>query len=174
MVLHRHLIVVSLVTLATLAACTASAITGDDRASSAALQLKTPALVQCPTNETTSATAVVGPLGGLVNAGGTSIQIPAGALSSDATVTVTVPQSNFMEVDISVAGVDHFVFEQPVVVTLNYARCERNDISASPLSVWYIDSQSKDLLEQMPSVDDKLTQTITFTTGHLSGYAVAN
>ena len=174
MISYRRLVAASVATLLAAAACTAAAITGDDRASSAALQLNAPSLVRCPTNATTSATAVVGALGGLVDVGGTSIRIPAGALLSDATVTVTVPKSNYMEVDISVAGVEHFVFEQPVTVTLSYARCSRSDIDAAPLSVWYIDSASKELLEQMPSVDDKLTRTMTFITGHLSGYAVAN
>lgn len=177
MIASRRLVFSSVATLAVVAACSAASITGDDRSSSSAnasLLAKAPALVQCPTNETASATGVVGPLGGLVQVGETSIQIPAGALLSEATVTVTVPQSNYMEVDISVAGVEHFVFEQPVVVTLSYARCARSNIEAAPLSAWYIDSETKGLLEQMPSVDNKLTRSITFTTGHLSGYAVAN
>ena len=33
---------------------------------------------------------------------------------------------------------------------------------------------TKELLELMPSIDNKLTRTVTFTTGHLSGYALAN
>jgi hypothetical protein len=40
--------------------------------------------------------------------------------------------------------------------------------------VWYIDSDTKAMLEPMGGVDNKLLKTITFTTGHLSGYAVAN
>lgn len=170
---YRRLFVTAAAIIATAAACTAAGITGAERNGSAA-RLAGASLVQCPSNTTTSATAVVGPLGGLVNVGGTSIEIPAGALLSPATVTVTVPASNYMEVDISVEGVEHFVFEQPVVVTLNYERCNRSDIDAQPLSVWYIDSESKQLLEPMGGVDNKLLRTITFTTGHLSGYAVAN
>jgi hypothetical protein len=158
---------------ALVAACAADAIVGE-RTSSASARQAAPKLVQCPSNETTSSSAVIGPLGGVVDVGGTSIQIPAGALLSPVTVTVTIPASPYMEIDISVAGVEHFVFEQPVVVTLSYARCTRSDIDASPLSVWYIDSSTKDLLEPMGGVDDKLLRAITFTTGHLSGYAVAN
>jgi hypothetical protein len=40
--------------------------------------------------------------------------------------------------------------------------------------VWYIDPATGTLLENMLGVDNKLTRTITFSTGHLSGYAVAN
>ena len=134
----------------------------------------TPKLVKCPTNDTESATAVVSPLGGVVTAGGTSISIPAGALLEDATVTVTVPASIYMEVDISVAGVDHYLFEAPVTVTLSYARCGRSNLLHDPNTAWYIDSDTKELLELMPGIDNPLTQTVTFTTGHLSGYALAN
>src|SRR5688500_5276407 len=156
-----------------LAACAADAIVGQ-ATSSASLSLGAPKLVQCPANAATSSTAIVGPLGGIVNVGGTSIQIHAGALLSTATVTVTSPGSQYMEIDISVEGTEHFIFELPVVVTLSYARCTRSDINVSPLSVWYIDSATKDLLEPMGGVDNNLLRTITFTTGHLSGYAVAN
>jgi len=133
-----------------------------------------PKLLTCPTNETVANSAVVTALGGLVSAGGTTIEIPAGALLEDATVTVTVPASNYMEVDISVEGTDSFLFELPVTVTVSYDRCTRSNILSFPLSAWHIDSDSKTFLERMPSIDDKLTRTVTFTTGHLSGYALAN
>lgn len=158
---------------ASLVACAADAIVGEST-TSAALRLGGPSLIQCPTNQSSTAQAVVGPLGGLVNVGGTSIQIPAGALLSPANVTVTIPESQFMEIDISVEGVEHFIFELPVVVTLSYARCNRSNFDMTPLSVWYIDSETNDLLEPMGGIDNKLLKTITFTTGHLSGYAVAN
>ena len=87
---------------------------------------------------------------------------------------MTVPASRYLEVDISVAGHEHFIFELPVVVTMSYARCNRSNIDFRPLSAWYIDSATKEPLEQMPSIDNKLLKTLTFTTGHLSGYAVAN
>lgn len=131
-------------------------------------------LIECPTSDAVSATATVTPLGGVVSAGGTAISIPAGALLSAATVTVTLPASRYMEVDISVEGADHFVFELPVAVTLSYARCSQPDLDQSPLTVWYIDGATKSLLAPMGGVDDQLARTVTFTTGHLSGYAVAN
>ena len=171
---YRRLFITTAASLATAAACTAASITGTEPNAPAAVKLSGPSLIQCPVNTSASATAVVGPLGGIVNVGATSIEIPAGALLGSSTVTVTVPASKYMEVDISVEGVEHFVFELPVVVTLSYARCNRNNMDALPLSVWYVDSETKDLLEPMGGVDNKLLRTITFTTGHLSGYAIAN
>lgn len=131
-------------------------------------------LVECPTNSSSSASELITPLGGTVSAGGTTIAVPAGAVLVPTTITVTVPASNYMEVDISVPGVEHFVFEQPATVTLSYARCTRSDIDKSPLTVWHIDGGSKALLEHMGGLDDKLARTVTFPTGHLSGYALAN
>jgi hypothetical protein len=165
---------IALAVAATPIACSAPAITDAvSREQSVRGSLAAANLLECPVNGTTSSTAIVGALGGLVSVGETSISIPAGALLSPVELTVTVPQSNLMEIDISVSGTEHFVFELPVVVTVSYARCNRN-LSFTPLSVWYIDSATKEPLENMGGVDDKLLKTITFTTPHLSGYAIAN
>jgi hypothetical protein len=162
-------------------ACTAPDITGSeprttdvDASRLLGFGGSTPSLLECPSSETFSATSLISIAGGVVSAGGVTIAIPANALLSDALVTVTVPPSRFLEVDISVEGSEHFEFQLPVVVTMSYARCSRSNIDLRPLSAWYIDSSTKALLEQMPSVDDKLLRTVTFTTDHLSGYAIAN
>ena len=157
------------------AACAGPGITDAPmrRAPDAAL-LGSGSLIECPTSTTSSASGLISPLGGIVSAGGTTISVPAGAVLVPTTITVTVPASNYMEVDISVAGVEHFVFQQPVTVTLSYARCTRSDIDKTPLTAWHIDGTTKALLEAMGGVDDKVARTVTFPTGHLSGYALAN
>lgn len=158
------------------AACTGPGITDapmSARAADAHLASSN-VLVECPASTTSSATALITPLGGSVSAGGTTITVPAGAVLVPTTITVTVPASNYMEVDISVPGVEHFEFLQPVSVTLSYARCTRSDINKSPLTVWHIDVTTKALLEHMGGTDDKVARSVTFTTGHLSGYALAN
>lgn len=167
--------IAAILVLAAVAACMERGMTGSlsDSASLTARANLLDNLLECPANQATSGSAIVGPLGGLVTAGGTSISIPAGALLSPVEVTVTVPASNYMEVDISVSGTEHFLFEAPVVVTLSYARCNRN-LSLTPLTVWHIDPATHELLEDVGGVDNKLLKTITFTTGHLSGWGVAN
>lgn len=133
-----------------------------------------PSLLECPSNTTVQATGTIGLLGGVIQAGGTLVSIPAGALLAPTNIVLTIPASNYMEIDVSVPGVEHFVFDKDIVVTLDYSRCSRSNIDKAPLQVWHIDSQSKTMLEQMPSTDVKLTHTVIFTTGHLSGYALAN
>ena len=134
-----------------------------------------PSFVACPTSETHSATGTILPrLGGVVSAGGTLISLPAGAVLQPTEITVTVPASDIMEVRITANGREHLLFELPVQVTIDYGRCSRTATDDASLSVWYIDESSRALLEPMGGIDDKLTRSITFTTGHLSGYAIVN
>lgn len=133
-----------------------------------------PGLIACPSSETQSVSGIIGPLGGVLETGHTRVNFPVGALSSLQPVTLTVPASNYAEIDVTVNGLLHYVFSQPVSVTIDYSRCASAQLDSTPLSVWYIDSQSKAMLENMGGVDDKAAHTITFSTGHFSGYAVAD
>ncbi len=133
-----------------------------------------PSLLECPTNQTTSTTGVVDLLGGSVFLGATGITLPAGALTVPTLLQVTIPASTYMEIDVSAVGFQTFLFQQPVTITIDYSRCSRNDIDQKTLHVFHIDPITKQLLEDMGGVDDKVSQHITFTTGHLSGYAVAD
>ena len=157
-------------------ACAGPAITDATRVSEARRQAAVAGanLIECPSSQSSTTTTLVSPLGGLVSIGGTTISIPAGALALPTLITVTVPASNYMEVDISVPGLEHFEFDLPVTVTVSYARCNRADIDQSPLSAWYIDGETHELLEHMGGTDNKVARTVTFTTPHLSGYALAN
>lgn len=133
-----------------------------------------PSLLECPTNQTTSTSGVVGLLGGSVSLGATGITLPAGALTLPTLLQVTIPASNYMEIDVSAVGFQTFLFQQPVTITIDYSRCNRNDVDQKTLHVYHIDPLTKQLLEDMGGVDDKLSHQITFSTGHLSGYAIAD
>jgi hypothetical protein len=132
-----------------------------------------PRLIQCPSNETSSAFGIVTPLGGSVSLNGHSILIPDGGLLEPTGITLTEPASQFMEIGIQAGDAEHFVFELPVLVTISYARCGRSNIDRTPLEVWYIDPVTHELLENMGGVDNKLLKTVSFWTTHLSGYAIA-
>jgi hypothetical protein len=132
-----------------------------------------PRLLYCPSSETKSATAVVGSLGGTLSLLGTSVTIPGGALLDNTTVELTIPAGQYMEVDLTVNDGQHINFFQPVVVTIDYSRCNRFSTLFRLLSVWNIDQETKALLENMGGIDNKLTQSITFVTPHFSGFAIA-
>jgi len=133
-----------------------------------------PSLLECPTNQTSSITGILDPFGGSVLLGATGISIPAGVLATPTLFQVTIPASNYMEIDVSAVGFQTFLFAQPVTITIDYSRCNRNDIDQKTLHVYHIDPLTHDLLEDMGGVDDKVSQHITFSTTHLSGYAIAD
>jgi hypothetical protein len=132
-------------------------------------------LVECPTNETQSTLALVGAGGGTVSLGGTRIDIPEGALPALglSLISLRMPASQYVEVDVRVNGLVHFQFAKPVAVAIDYGRCTRSDIDRVPLRVWYINSVTKAFIADMGGVDDKSARTVTFETDHFSGYAIA-
>lgn len=151
------------------------ATTAADHPSSATASLSTssPTLIQCPTDQTLLASSVVGLLGGTVSVGGTSITIPPGALSLPTLITVKVPAGPYMEVDIDANNLMSFLFNAPVSVTIDYSRCDPAVTDGQALSVWHIDTWTNALIENMGGTNDAARRTITFSTPHLSGYAVA-
>lgn len=134
-----------------------------------------PTLVPCPTAQTVAGLpTLVTPLGGTVSLGGTSINIPSGALLSPTLITVTLPASKYMEVSITANNLASFVFQQAVDVTIDYSRCSGSGIAGlPPVEVWHINAFTKQPLENMNGVDDRPNRRITFSTGHLSNYAIA-
>lgn len=131
-------------------------------------------LVECPVDETRSTSGVVDILGGTVSLEGHSISLPEGAVLLPTEITLTVPASNYMEIEIRANDLESFEFETPVSITLSYDRCTRSNIDKSDLTVWQIDPATKALLEHMGGEDDKTARNVTFESGHLSGFAIAN
>lgn len=127
-------------------------------------------LAVCPTGTAQQTSNVLGPLGGIVSLGGTSVSLPLGSLLSPTSIELSIPASPYMEIGVTANG-GHFLFQQPIAITLDYSRCSA-DIQQKPLTVWNIDPYTHRLLENMGGIDNKLTHQITFTTLHLSGYAL--
>lgn len=133
-----------------------------------------PQLLVCPTTETRSARAVIGPLGGTVRVGGSAITIPLGAVLVPTEFEFIVPASPYMEVEIHAVGMQRYVFLLPATITIDYSRCAADAIPRDAvLQGVYIDGLSKLVLELLGGVANRDNQTLRFQTGHLSGYAVA-
>lgn len=132
-------------------------------------------LVECPTNETQSTFALVGTDGGVISLGGTRIEIPAGALPLLGLnlISLRIPASQYVEIEVRVNDLAHFVFQKPVKIVIDYGRCTRSDIDRAPLRAWYINPVTKAFIADMGGVDDKVARTVTFATDHFSGYAIA-
>ena len=113
----------------------------------------------------------IGPKGGRIQLGGFVMVVPKGALLDTTTFVMKVPESKVLKVKIRARGEQHFTFEKPVSITLDYSRCR--NIPSDPTG-WYVDEDSDAELEQMPGVNNASKETFTLQTGHLSGYALAN
>ena len=134
-----------------------------------------PTLLQCePPATADSVTSVIGALGGTLSLGATSVVIPQNAVLVPTTFTLTVPASRLVEISVKAAGTDHYLFQQPVIVTIDYGRCAGSLSLLTPVTAWHIDEVTKAPLEPMLGLDVRLLHTIAFYTGHLSGYAVAD
>lgn len=131
-----------------------------------------PTLLECPTDQTKSVTGTIDLLGGTLELDGHKIVFPANAVLLPTEFTLTVPASNYMEIDVKAAGKDHFQFEKPVSMTISYTRCTRSNIDKNNLKIFYIDSGTKAILEDMGGVDDKTAKTVTTSTDHFTGYSI--
>ena len=131
-------------------------------------------LIACPNEVEQTTTLLADPLlGGAVSLPGVSLEIPPGAVAVPTLLFVTVPATRFAEVQITALGVEHLLFDRDVTVTIDYSRCARSSLERAPLVAWYVDTRTKLLLERMGGTDDKVNHRVTFTTGHLSSYALA-
>jgi hypothetical protein len=130
-------------------------------------------LIECPATQAAASSLFIGVLGGTVAAAGTSISLPAGSLLAATLINVTVPASTYMEVDITANDLPVFVFLKTVTVTIDYSRCPTSVTAGKTLSVWHINTETKALIGDMGGVNDAAQRRMTFTTSHLSGYAIA-
>src|SRR5262245_59748202 len=120
-------------------------------------------LLVCPSNQEQSTVSVIGVLGWIVSLGNTKINIPAGALLEPTLIQVKVPASQYMEVDVTANGLLSFLFNRPVSVTIDYSRCPASATDGATLTVWHIDSSTKELLENMGGTNNEAARTITFS-----------
>lgn len=171
-----HILLAAALTFGAVASCTSDQLAAPRATERSSLlgPSSSPSLITCPAGDSASTMGIIGPLGGVLSVGNTSVVIPANAVLDPTAFILTVPSSKYVEIEVTANGGQHYLFAQPVTVRIDYGRCGRSDIDLRPLSAWNIDPVTKALLEQQPSVDDKVARTVTFTTIHFSGYAVAD
>jgi hypothetical protein len=138
------------------------------------ISLGGPHYISCPTYTSQSTSGVIGPLGGVLTLGGQVVNIPAGAVTDLTTFVLTVPASQYMKIDVTAVGIDHLVFGTPISVTIDYSRCSTTVTAGKSLEVWYVSSLLNLPLQNMGGTDDPVARNITFSTGHLSGYIIAD
>jgi hypothetical protein len=119
---------------------------------------------------------VIGAEGGTLALGGTSVTIRAGVLSSPTTLTLSLPATGFMEVEIEADGQEHFVFAAAVSLEIDYSRCPAADLRSRPLRVWHVEDEraSKVKFRNLGGTDDRANRKMSVATDHLSTYVIAH
>ncbi|MGH7447013.1 MAG: hypothetical protein ACREK1_00130 [Longimicrobiales bacterium] len=128
-------------------------------------------LAACELEPEKEFTGWAGLAGATLSGGGISLTVPEGALLQPTEFRIRIPSSPYAEVEIHANGQEHYQFLLPVVISIDYSQC---DTTSGDLTAWQIDPETKALLENMGGVNDVLNQRVTFSTTHLSGYAIAN
>jgi hypothetical protein len=133
-------------------------------------------LLRCPSPTSEfDALALVDDWGGTIAGEHAALLVPFAAVDDDVSITIESPASPYLEVSLHVAGYEHYTFDRPVTVTIDYSRCAESAIAShAALRVIYVDTETKYPLEDMGGVVDSVARTITFQTGHFSSYAVAD
>lgn len=133
-----------------------------------------PNLLACPNSVPLASTFVADPLlGGSLTLAGTTVSVPAGAVPSLTTFLVTIPVSQYVEIGVVAEGLTSFIFQTPITISIDYSRCTTPFSTTKVLDAWQINTLTKAFIEDMNGTDDKAARTVTFQTGHLSGYALA-
>lgn len=131
-------------------------------------------LLECPTDVTKSVTGTIDLLGGTLELDGHQVVFPANAVLLPTEFTLTVPASNYLEIKVKPVGADSYEFSKPVSLTMSYSRCTRSNVDKKSLKIFYIDSGTKAILENMGGTDNKTARTVTTDTDHFSGFSVGS
>lgn len=158
------------------AAATAWFLTGcrDDRSNVTSPSIRSnlvssPQLFACAADSiAVTDTATIGVLGGTIQFGPHSLQIPPGALLKPTTITATIPADGHLTAVLQPEGL-HFLL--PATLTLGYGQC--NPQPDDKLTIAYLDGLLGQILELLPSILDPNSHTVRAPIGHFSVYAGA-
>jgi hypothetical protein len=133
-------------------------------------------LVACPQSDSElDALGVVGFWGGEIEGEETTIKVPLAAVDENTGIAVNMPASPYFEVELNANGGEHYTFDRPITISVDYSRCADSAIrSHAALRVVYVDDETMLPIEDMGGVVDSVARTITFQTGHFSSYVIAD
>lgn len=142
--------------------------TSHDLLAPIAQTLKTVGLLKCNPMPAYTASQVIGPAGGVMRIGPHTFSVPAGALSSNVRISADAPHDNVNRVVFQPEGL---TFATPASLTMSYSNCNLLG-SLLPKHIAYI-NDDQNILYELLSVDNLLTQKVTGQVNHFSDYAIS-
>lgn len=125
-------------------------------------------LLKCTPLPYAKSTAVIGPLGGSIRMGQSTLTVPAGALTQSVQITGEQLSDTVNSVRFSPAGLQ---FAKAATLTLPYGNCSLVG-SVLPKQIAYT-TDNLQILSYLLSLDNLLSKTVTGQVNHFSRYAVA-
>ena len=125
-------------------------------------------LVSCNVRNTHTASADIGPLGGVLRVGPHLLSVPLGALKEKVRITAVAPSGSQVQVKFEPEGLK---FERSPLLTMSYAECSL--LSPLRLKVVYV-NDNLEILEVLPTVVSVWTRTANARVDHFSRYMLAD
>ena len=119
-------------------------------------------------------TQTIGANGGTISGGGVTLSIPAGALSADTEISMTVPAGKFLEVQFAPHGLQ---FSQPATLSFGLAgTAAANARVAGSLAGMYFDGDlASGNFRALETFDVRVKgATLSYDISHFSGYCVVS
>jgi len=123
-------------------------------------------LLSCSALPDDKATQWIGPNGGTIRFGSSSLSIPRGALKSYVQITAEQVSDDVNSVRFSPEGLR---FGKPATLTMGYSNCQQVN---SPKQIVYTD-ENLNVIEVLKSKDSSGGDTVSAPVNHFSRYAVA-
>ena len=123
-------------------------------------------LLTCRPLPYASGTATVGPEGGTVRVGKTTLVVPRGALTNQVTITAEQMHGSVNSIRFSPEGLR---FARPAVLTMSYDNC----LLALPTKRIVYTTEGLRVLELLRTLDLRLSRTVSAPIDHFSRYAIA-
>ena len=125
-------------------------------------------LVSCNVRNTHTASAVIGPSGGVLRVGPHFLTVPPRALNQPVRITAVAPKGRYVQIKFEPEGLE---FERRTLLTMSYAECSL--LSPLRLKIVYA-NDNLEILEVLPTVVSVLTRTANAPVDHFSRYMLAD
>jgi hypothetical protein len=125
-------------------------------------------LLSCTPLAADSATATIGPAGGVIEVGAHRLVVPSGALDSAVAITAIMPSDTLSRVRLFPEGL---TFARRARLEMGYAHCAGAWIPL-PRTIAYLDSDLN-ILELLESLTNIFEKKVSTRLDHFSDYAVA-
>ena len=125
-------------------------------------------LASCNVQTTHTASAEIGPMGGVLWVGPHRLVVPPYALSEKVRISAVAPKGQYVQIQFEPEGLK---FRRPTLLSMSYSECGL--LSPLRLRIVYVNDQLE-ILETLPTLTSVLTRTANAPVDHFSRYMLAD